>query len=63
MLKKSGFDARMILQVHDELLVECHKDCAEEVKEILVSCMEEAVDLLVPMSVEANVGDTWYDAK
>ncbi len=63
MLKKSGFDARMILQVHDELLVECHKDCAEEVKEILVSCMEEAVDLLVPMRVEANVGETWYDAK
>lgn len=63
MLKQLGVDAKMILQVHDELLVECHKDCAEQVREILVSCMENAVDLLVPMSVEASHGHTWYDAK
>lgn len=62
-LKKIGVDAEMILQVHDELLIECHKDCAEQVKKLLVSCMEHAVDLLVPMNVEAKIGSTWFDAK
>ena len=62
-LKALGLDANMILQVHDELLIECHRDCAAQVREILVSCMEGAVDLSVPMSVEASMGRTWYEAK
>ena len=62
-LKKLGADAELIMQVHDELLIECHRDCAEKVKELLVSCMENAVDLLVPMCVEAHIGNTWFDAK
>ena len=62
-LKNSGIDARLILQVHDELLIEAHKDCADRAKEILVGCMENAADFKVPLDVEANVGANWYDAK
>lgn len=62
-LKDAGIDARLILQVHDELLIEAHKNCAEKALEILVDCMENAMKCKVPLSVEANMGDTWYDAK
>ena len=62
-LKDSGIDARLILQVHDELLIESHKDCAEAAHNILVEEMENTVALSVPLSVEAHVGDTWFDAK
>ena len=62
-LEESGLDAKLILQVHDELLVECHRSCAEEVKELLIECMENAVSFSVPLSVEANIGENWYLAK
>ena len=62
-LKRSKMDARLILQVHDELLVEARKEQAEQVMRILVDCMENAVNFSVPLDVEANIGDTWYDAK
>ena len=63
MLKESGIDAHLVLQVHDELIVEAHRDCAERAKEILIECMENAVKFSVPLDVEAGVGSTWYDAK
>ena len=63
MLKQSGLDARLILQVHDELLVEARRDQAKQVLKILVDCMENAVKFSVPLDVEANIGGTWYDAK
>lgn len=62
-LKKRRLDAELLLQVHDELLVEAHKDCAEEAKQILTDCMEQVVALSVPLSVEANIGNTWLTAK
>ena len=62
-LKESGCDAALILQVHDELIVEASEKDAEKVKEILVSCMENACSLAVPMSVDANVGKNWFEAK
>lgn len=62
-LQKGNFDARLILQVHDELLIECHKDCARQVKELLISCMEGAISCSVPLSVEAYIGNTWFEAK
>ena len=62
-LKNSGIDARLILQVHDELLIEAHKDCAKEAHEMLVRCMEESADFSVPLNVEAHIGENWYDAK
>ena len=62
-LKESGLDAKLILQVHDELLVEAHRSCAEEVKSLLIECMENAVSFSVPLSVEAKIGENWYSAK
>ncbi len=62
-LEKSGYDAKLLLQVHDELIVECKQEDAEAVKDILVQCMENTCNLAVPLPVEANIGKTWYDAK
>ena len=62
-LKESGLDARLILQVHDELLIEAHRDHADKALEILVECMENAVKFSVPLDVDAHIGENWYDAK
>ncbi|MBQ7760600.1 MAG: DNA polymerase I [Clostridia bacterium] len=62
-LKDSGIDAKLILQVHDELIVEAHKDCYEKALQILKTEMEEAQNLIVPLTADVAVGETWYDAK
>ena len=62
-LRREGLNSRLVLQVHDELLVEAHKDEVENVKAILQEEMSNAVDLLVPLEVDINVGKNWYDAK
>ena len=62
-LKKAGIDAKLILQVHDELVIEASRECADKAAEILRCEMENAVKLSVPLSVELTVGDTWYDNK
>ena len=62
-LKEKGYDARLILQVHDELIIEAHRDIAEEVRALLKTEMENAVTLTVPLTVEISIGSTWYDAK
>ena len=62
-LRENDLDAKLILQVHDELLIESHKSCAEQVKKLLQNCMEQAVSLSVPLSVEASIGQTWFEAK
>lgn len=61
-LKKSGIDARLILQVHDELLVEANRNCVDEAYAILKEEMEHAVDLPVPLRVGIASGDNWFDA-
>ncbi|MBO5756615.1 MAG: DNA polymerase I [Clostridia bacterium] len=61
-LRASGHDARLILQVHDELIVECHKDCRDEVLAILKHEMENAAAFSVPMLVDAKWGKDWYEA-
>jgi DNA polymerase-1 len=60
-LSASGLDARLILQVHDELIVECHRDCMDEVKEILKRVMENTIALSVPLTVDVQAGDNWFD--
>ncbi|MCH5325048.1 MAG: DNA polymerase I [Eubacterium sp.] len=60
-LKASGLDARLILQVHDELIVEVKEEQADAVSVLLKEEMENAVKLSVPMTVDVNVGKTWYD--
>ena len=62
-LKESGIDARLILQVHDELLIESHRSCAEQAREILRQEMEHAVSYSVPLDVDIHVGNTWFEAK
>ena len=62
-LEKQGLQARMVLQVHDELIVECPRWEAELVMQIVTTEMEQAVSLSVPLKAEAKMGATWYEAK
>ncbi len=62
-LIKNGLKAKLILQVHDELVVEAPKDEKDAVAKILKEEMENAVNLTVPLTVEISSGKTWYDAK
>lgn len=61
--RKAGLNAQMLMQVHDELLVEAPRDQAEQVRKILKREMEAAVTLDVPLVVDVGVGDNWMDAK
>lgn len=62
-LKAKNFKSKIILQVHDELLIEAYEDEAEEVSKLLKFNMENAVSLKVPMEVEVKVGKSWYETK
>ncbi len=62
-LKKEGLKARLLLQVHDELIVEAPASEAEQVKRLLKEEMEDAVHMEVPMEVSAKTGKTWYESK
>ncbi|MBO5489690.1 MAG: DNA polymerase I, partial [Eubacterium sp.] len=62
-LKEGGFRSRLILQIHDELLIETHKDEVDEVKQILEYEMVHACELAVPLIAEVKEGMTWYEAK
>ena len=61
-LREQELKAKLILQVHDELIAECPENEAERVREILVSEMENAVKLKVPLTVEAHIGHSWAEA-
>lgn len=61
-LKNKGLRAKLILQVHDELIIEADRKDAEAAREILEQCMRRAADLRVPLVAESGMGDTWYDA-
>ncbi|MFP3155082.1 DNA polymerase I [Lachnospiraceae bacterium ZAX-1] len=61
-LTAQGLKSRLILQVHDELLIETAKEEIEQVKAILEKEMESAADLAVALEVDMNTGDNWYDA-
>ncbi len=60
-LRQSGLDARLILQIHDELIVEVRQDQASAAAEILKREMESATDFSVPLTADVHVGSTWYD--
>jgi DNA polymerase I len=62
-LEKMNFKSKLILQVHDELIIEAPKDEAEIVKSILKREMENAVKMKVAMQADVGMGKTWYDAK
>ncbi|MBE5969507.1 MAG: DNA polymerase I [Lachnospiraceae bacterium] len=61
-LRKNNYKSRLILQVHDELLIEAAKNEAEEVKQLVIEEMQKAADLKVKLEVEANIADNWLDA-
>lgn len=62
-LSEGGYRSRLVLQVHDELIVEAHKDELDEVCAILKHEMEHAIELDVPLVVDQKWGKSWYDAK
>ena len=62
-LKKGGYRSKLILQVHDELLIDSPKEEAEKVTELLKNCMQDAFELSVPLKVDVNAGKCWYDCK
>ena len=62
-LEREKLDARIIMQVHDELIIEAREDIADYVSELLTEEMQNAVALSVPLIAETNTGKTWYDAK
>ena len=61
-LKKNNLKSKLILQVHDELVIEAPDDEVETAKEILVNCMENVIKLKLPLKAEAQVGKNWYEA-
>lgn len=62
-LKEKQMKSRLVLQVHDELLIEAHRSELDEVKTILKEEMENAASLDVPLEVDMHTGDNWYEAK
>jgi len=62
-LKDENIDAKLILQVHDELIIESDVKCAERASEILREEMQNVYEMKVPLAVDVNKGRSWYDAK
>ena len=62
-MKKHNLQSKLILQIHDELIVDTKEDEFDIVKKILKDCMENIAQLKVPLIVDVESGKTWYDAK
>ena len=62
-LKAEKLDAELILQVHDELIIEADSSCAERCAELLKEEMQGVYEMKVPLAVDVHIGETWYEAK
>jgi DNA polymerase-1 len=62
-LKSLKLKSRLILQIHDELLIEARREELDQVKQILEEEMKKAADLRVPLDIDVNTGINWYEAK
>ena len=62
-LQKQGLEAKIVLQVHDEMMIEAPISEADKVEEILKSNMESAAKLEVPLVAEVSKAESWYDCK
>ena len=62
-LKDRNLKSKIVLQVHDEMMIEAEVSEIEEVREILQNCMESAIDLKVPLIAELSEAENWYDCK
>ena len=61
-LKEKDLKSKIVLQVHDELLIEAYENEVEQVKDILKRNMEQAAHLTVPLDVDVQVGNNWDEA-
>lgn len=62
-LQENNLQSKLILQIHDELIIETREEEKEQVKNILVSSMEKAMELKIPLKVEVSEAKNWYEAK
>ena len=62
-IKEEKIDAKIVLQIHDELLIEVNNNDKEKAKQILKDCMEKSAKLEIPLEVELSEGDSWYEVK
>ena len=62
-LKSRYPTAKLLLQVHDELIVECPEEISDDVAKLVSSEMQNVAQLKVPLLAEAKIGKTWYEAK
>ena len=60
--RKFSFPTNLLLQIHDELVLEAHLDEVEELSSVVKECMERAVQLSVPLKAEVRSGENWFDA-
>jgi DNA polymerase-1 len=60
--QKKKYKSKMLLQVHDELVFDAHKDEVEEIKEVIIDKMTHAINIDVPIEVEVGWGTTWLQA-
>jgi len=61
-LIKQNFKSKLLLQVHDELVFDVHKDEIEKIRPLIKEKMEQAVDLVVPLTVEMDFAPNWLEA-
>ena len=62
-LKENKLKSKLVMQVHDELIVETFDDELEIVKKLMKESMENVIKLDIPLDIDLNVGKSWYDAK
>ena len=62
-LKNQNLKSKLIMQVHDELIIETLPNEMEQVKSIMKDCMENIIKLKVPLNIDLNIGKSWYDTK
>ena len=62
-LREEGLSSKLVLQIHDELLIETKKDELDQVCRILKEEMCQAADLKVPLDIDINIGMNWYESK
>ena len=62
-LKEGGFKARLVLQIHDELIVDCPRSEADDVMKLMQDAMENVASLTVRLVAEAKCGESWYETK
>ena len=62
-LKARNLNSKIVLQVHDEMMIEADIEEKDEVKELLKNCMESAITLKVPLIADISEADNWYECK